>query len=153
MTSLVTHKLTMATGILIAVANAVIPVGTHFRNKPVAGWFPKAVLPLYTYYIEYATGIPALDILLSYLDEQVDRGAYFASDNHRLVGTVAKHCIASHGWGPSTSDAITVAWMAVIGMAKFEQEYGRQPSARMQFYNKAIEEGFYYDCETWKEFL
>lgn len=151
MTSLVTHRYTMAMSILRNVSLAMIPANVRFRYKP---QHPVNItLPENTYYLEYDTGVFELDTLLSYLDAQMDYIGYHASNNHKLIGSVAKHCIASHGWGQSTSDAITVVWMAVIGMEKFVREYGRQPSARMQFYNKAIEQGFYYDCETWKEFL
>lgn len=150
MTSLVTHRYTMAMSILINMSHAVIPRQVRFRHKPQN---KLTILPAYTYYLEYDTGVEDVDMLLSYLEAQHDTSEYYASANHKLVGAVAKHAIASHGWGQSTSDAITIAWMAVIGMEKFVREYGRQPSARMQFYNKAIEQGFYYDCETWKEFL
>ena len=148
MTSLVTHRLTMAIGILNNIKNSAIPANTHFRYESKQ----RQMLPAGTYELEHDTGILALDQLLSYWDKQkFDDMA--ASWNHRMVALVAAHAIATHGWGQATSDAITVTWMATVGTDLFIRSNGAEPSARMQFYNKALEDGFFYSCNEWKEFL
>lgn len=147
MTSLVTHRYTTAVGIITNVHNEDIPSYAHFRNGGMG------VLPVNTYRVKYDTGIPALDLLLSYYSASPYAQHYPVSVNHSLVARFALSAIASHGWGPGTSDAITVVWMATVGNAAFVAANGAEPSARRQFYNKGLEDGFFYTCSEWKEFL
>lgn len=147
MTSLVTHRLTMALGIITNVHNSEIPSYARFR---LPGDGP---VPVNTYRISDDTGIWALDILLAYYRAIPYKQHYHVSVNHARVARFAAAAIASHGWGPATSDAITVVWMATVGMDAFIRANGASPSARMQFYNKGLEDGFFYNCSEWKEFL
>ena len=149
MTSLVTHRLTMALGIISNVHNSSIPDYVRFRNysdSPVP-------MPHNTYRIGYDTGIEALDCLLTYWRNVPYAKHYHVSVMHALVARMAEAAISSHGWAQATSDAITVTWMATVGKEAFIIKNGVAPSARMQFYNKGLEDGFIYNCSEWKEFL
>ena len=150
MTSLVTHRMTMAIGVMNNVKNAAIPSFVKFRNPSNS----RQTLPPHTYELEHDKGIIALDMLLAYWDREYRLDQWGAiSWNHRMVSKMAEVAIATHGWSPATSDAITVTWMATVGMDIFVRTHGVQPSARMQFYNKGLEDGFFYNCSEWKEFL
>ncbi len=147
--ALVTHRMTMAIGILNNIKNNTIPVFVKFR-EPRNGEYG---LPSHTYYLTHDTGIPALDMILSYMDVDNTPNWAMESKNHNLVALVAARVIATHGWSQATSDAITVTWMATVGHDAFVKANGVEPSARMQFYNKGLEDEFIYNCSDWKEFI
>ncbi len=149
MTSLVTHRMTMAIGILTNVQNNTIPSYVKFRHESKN----KQMLPPHTYELEHDTGIIALDTLLAYLSSVDSPPFDTISWNHRMIALIAARIISTHGWGQATSDAITVVWMATVGIDAFMMAHGVEPSARMQFYNKGLEDGFFYTCSEWKEFL
>lgn len=155
MTSLVySHRFVMARNMLSTACTNMVPASTYFRDKE---YWPEGytrILPANTHYIEYDTDIPSLDKALSYFDAQTEHSEYYASERHKLVGCIAGHIIASHGWSETTRDAITIVWLAVIGMAAYQIRWHQVPKNKLAFYSKGLGEPYtMLDCITWKEFL